>query len=149
MADQVVEEFKYAICGRTMRFRYPHGGQLIMLQRMRQRCLRFLEQVKDQPEDGKVPLEHLKEVSALNLLTLELIERLFVDPNDLHFIEQKMLEGVIDLPDLMPILAGGKTVAQLQDDEDPGKPVQAPASLKTKKPAATAKVAKKATRRAR
>lgn len=131
MADEV-HGFEYELAGRKMRFRMPHGGQLIMLQRMRQRAVRILEQSDDRDE-------RIKTMSTLNMQTLDLIEALFLEPEDVAFVEQKMIEGVVDLPDLLPILSGGKVSVPREDDEDPVAP---PASLKTKKPA-TVKAARK------
>jgi hypothetical protein len=137
MADEV-SEFEYTLAGRTMRFRYPHGGQLIMLQRMRQRALNLLREL--QGDDPGIVATRMQAISSMNLQTLDLIESLFLDPEDVAFVEQKMIIGEIDLPDLLPIMSGGKTTITAEDDDDPQAP---PAILKTKK-AAPAKAAKKA-----
>lgn len=123
-----------------MRFKYLSSGQIIMMQRMHQRGVKLLEVVGE--DKGQV----LDALTKLNLQTLDLIESLFLNPEDVEFVQQAMLEGKIGLDDLRPILAGGKTLEPPPDDDaDPATP---PKALRSKKPATTASGKKTATRRA-
>lgn len=135
--DNKVEEFEYTLLGRSMRFKRLSGGQVIMMQRMYQRGRKMLDSMGDDKE------QMFAELSKLNVQTLDIIESLFLDPEDVELVQQAMLEGKVDMDDLRPILSGGKETGPPPDDD--ADPVDPPKTLKSKKPAATAKVTAKKT----
>lgn len=85
------------LAGRDVLFRYPIPGQLIMLRR---RVLRIQEQsLATEDSHEKQRLE-----SQLIIDTLDLVESLIVDPDDVEYVEQAMLHGRVTHEQVMDVL---------------------------------------------
>lgn len=118
----------HKLLGRDMQFRPVSPGQLVLISRMAQRAMR-------QVDEG----ETVAAFNSLMVKMLDLIESLFVSEQDRQDVEDAMLAGKISLEEVQSIAFGGKT-EPAPDDADP---VVAPKTLRSKRPAAVAKVAKK------
>jgi hypothetical protein len=127
MTDEV-GTFTYTLLGREMRFKLPHQGQIIILQRMLDRARRHAEN----PDDGAGRRMMLE----LSVQALELIESLFLEPADAAAVEKAMLRGELDFEELMPILGGGR------DKPQPVKKMAKKAAKATKKTANPRRVAR-------
>lgn len=147
MSDEVPETFTKTFAGREITFRRAHLAQVIVLERL------YHRQMKKANESGD---DKGKALSSVLVRTLDFIDTLVVDEDDRQYIEDQMLAGTIDWPEVMSVLAGGKDEA-LPDDETP-KPVKraprkspkaAPVDLSDKKPAQIVSKAAKVANRAR
>ena len=118
-----------------MSFRKAKRGQLLMLFRMRGR-------LRDMPDDAdaKVMWDRLNTVTER---MLDLIDSLFLSEDDRADVEKAMIDGKLDIDDLIPLLGGGDSEEQA-DDEDP-KPKK---TTGRKVPAKKAAPAKKAVKNA-
>lgn len=83
--------------GREVLFRYPIPAQLIMLRRRVLRGQQKFEASTDQKE--KVELE-----AQLIIDTLDVVEALIVNAEDVEFLEQAMLHGHVDHVEVMDVL---------------------------------------------
>lgn len=128
MADEGVHTL--TLLGREMSFRRASQGQILLIQRIAQRSRRDAD--KDETALGAA-------YTALMVRILDVIDTLFVDPQDRDDVEQAVLQRELDVEDLMPILSGKRPDAPA-DDEDPP-------AIKRKTPKAAAK--KTAARRGR
>lgn len=123
MANEEAQTFE--LLGRDMPFRRPSQGQLLLLQRIAQRSRR---EIGDDAEAmGKA-------YTALMARMLDIIDTLFINPQDRDDVEEAVLNRQLDVEDLMPILRGKPTEPPVADDEDPP-------PVKRKAPKAAAKKA--------
>lgn len=147
MSDEAPETFTKTFAGREIEFRRAHLAQVIVLERL------YHRQMKKANESGD---DKGKALSSVLVRTLDFIDTLVVDEDDRQFIEDQMLAGTIDWPEVMSVLAGGKDEA-LPDDETPEpvkraprkSPKVAPVDLSDKKPAQIVPKAAKVANRAR
>lgn len=115
MSDEAKPEtFVMPLAGRDIEFRYPALGQVLVLERMYHR-----ERNKSKDSDDKA--QGVAMTSVL-VRTLDFIDTLVVVESDRQYIEDQMLAGTIDWPDVLAVLSGGKG-GQDEDDADP-KPVK-------------------------
>lgn len=103
----VVGAFPYTLKGRKMWFKPAIHAQFILLQR---EWLK-MTQLKEGEQYGKLYI-------AVQVKTLAVIESQFLDEADREWVEDLMLNGKIDIPDLMPILSGGKGGKETDDDAE-------------------------------
>lgn len=103
------ETFTFAVKGRTIAFYMPIDGQILMLQRFRAQ----LAGAKDYSDEDKGRL-----VLSVQMKTLNVIDSLFVSPDDRNWVEEQMIAGKVTIIDLMPILSGGKSAVIVADDAD-------------------------------
>lgn len=134
MSDEVTETFTKTFAGREIEFRRAMLAQVIILERL------YHRQMKKANEDGD---DKGKALSSVLVRTLDFIDTLVVDEGDRQFIEDQMLAGNIDWPEIMAVLGGGKDDAP-EDDESPKPVKRAP-----KKSPKAAPVAKSVASRAR
>jgi hypothetical protein len=114
MSDEVPATFTMPLAGRDIEFRRAGLGQVLVLQRMLQRQRKLAEAAK---EDDKGDA-----MTSVIVRTLDFIDTLVVQEDDRQFIEDQMLAGEIELPDIMGALSGPKATRQADD--------QAPVSAK-------------------
>lgn len=127
MADEVTT-FTMTLAGREIGFKRPVLGQVILLQRMAIRSRAAAESAE--PDDRA---DHM---TTIMIRTLDFIETLILDPADRDFVEEQMMAGNIDYPDLLKALSGGDR-EQAADDEAP-KPKRAASKKAAKVPAKAA-----------
>lgn len=148
MSDEAPQTFTKTFAGREIEFRRAMLAQVIILERLYHRQMK---QANASGEDDKG-----KALSSVLVRTLDFIDTLVVDEDDRQFIEDQMLAGNIDWPEIMEVLSGGRDGGPA-DDETP-KPVKrapkkspkaAPVDLTGKKPAQIVSKPVKATSRAR
>lgn len=110
--------FLMTLAGREIMFREPLLGQVLILDRFARRAAR---QVRDSTEQDQ---GHAMMTAIAR--TLDFIETLVVQEDDRQFIEDKMLEGVIDWQQIMGALSGGKGKDDIPDDQAPAPRKSAP-----------------------
>jgi len=104
MTDQA-DTFTVPLAGRDIVFRRPIPGQLIMLRR---RVMRLQGQMNDAEEDN----EKARLGSQLIVDTLDLVESLIASPDDVEFLEQAMLHGLVGHEEVMDVLKMSSEVQQ-------------------------------------
>ena len=104
MADKQPDTADVVIAGRTIKVRRPTGAQSTLAHRqgrIAQAALTQLETVDPESEDaGELSARGFDGVSGV----LDVMERLVVEKTDREWLVESMLEGVVDIPDLEPIL---------------------------------------------
>jgi len=110
MADKGI--FELTIKGRAMRFHPSSEGQLMMLQRV----LTRLESQFDASTDTKTRRDLAERIGKT---ILDIVETKFVDPEDRDWVEEQMLLGNIDIPDIMPVFANGAMKPKPAPDDAP------------------------------
>jgi hypothetical protein len=116
MSDEVQSEtFTMPLAGREIEFRRPALGQVLVLERM------YHREVKNN-KDAEEKVRN-RAMTGVLVRTLDFIDTLVVVEDDRQFIEDQMLAGTIDWPDVMRVLSGGKGGDSGEDDEAP-KPVK-------------------------
>lgn len=141
--------FVMPLAGRDIEFRYPALGQVLVLERMYHR-------ERNKSKDGDEKTQGTAMTSVL-VRTLDFIDTLVVVEDDRQFIEDQMLAGAIDWPDVLKVLSGGKGGQDEDDDVDPQpikrapkkSPKAAPVDLSDKKAAQIVSRPAKAAPRAR
>src|SRR5688572_19694270 len=130
----VVGVFPYTLKGRLMWFKPAMPAQFTLLQR------EWLKMQRMPSGEG-----YGKAYMDVQVKTLTVIESQFLDGADQEWVEDQMLNGKIDIPDLMPILSGGKGGKETDDDAEVE---QAPRAVRraTKKAVTPAKKAANAQR---
>lgn len=78
-------------------FRYPIPAQLMMLRRRTLRLQERYNAATDNQERAEVE-------SALTIDTLDVVESLIVDKQDVEFLEKAMLHGQVDHLEVMDVL---------------------------------------------
>ena len=112
MSNEDKSTFTMPLAGRPVEFRRATSGQVIMLQKLYLRAVKRSEETDEQ--DERISL-----VGSAMVRVLDFIESLMVNEADREFVEDKMLTGEIDYPELLEALGGGKKVDQDPDDEEP------------------------------
>lgn len=113
MADE--DTFEATIAGRTMRFHKSSEGQLVALQRVLNR-MRMQFSASD---DAAVKRDI---AGRLGSVVLDVAESRFTSSEDRDWVEEQMLMGKIDIPDVMIIFANGVVKElPLPDDAAPPK----------------------------
>lgn len=144
MSDEVPKTLTLPLAGRDVVFRRATLGQILVLERTTKRMISKAE--SDPKDHGRAMVDAV-------IRTLDFVERLIISEDDRQFVEEKMLEGVIDYLDVIKALGGRDD--PVPDDEEPKaikrapkkSPKGAPVDLSDKKPAQiVAKTAKAATR---
>lgn len=118
----------HQLLGRDMQIRSLSPGQLVLITRMAKRA-------QQQAEQGDAPVAF----NELMIKMMDLIDSLFVSAQDRQDVEDAMLVGKLSLEEVQKVAFGSRMAAP-DDDADP---VAAPKTLRGKKPATVAKVAKK------
>lgn len=95
MTDQ--DTFTGNFDGRDIVFRYPIPAQLMMLRR---RTLRLQDRYNSTTDNQ----ERMEIESALTIDTLDVVESLIVNKEDVEFLEQAMLHGRVDHIEVMDVL---------------------------------------------
>ena len=105
---QVVGVFHYTLKGRLMWFRSPNAAALTLLRKYHLRLA------------GMDPEAEGAGLAAMDITakTLNVIDGQFLDATDRDWVEDKILASELDLPDLLPILAGGRKQAAPDDDAE-------------------------------
>lgn len=103
----VLGVFPYTLKGRRIWFKPAIPAQFILLQREWVKMTRL----KEGQEYGKLYID-------VQLKTLAVVESQFLDEADREWVLDLMLNGKIDIPDLMPILSGGKGGKETDDDAE-------------------------------
>lgn len=123
--------FSFPVLGRVMWFKPPSTGQLILLQRFRMQLKGIAN------NDAGYSL-----IMSVSMKTLNVIDSLFLDPDDRDWTEEQLIAGKLEVNELMPILAGGNATVGTPDDADPAPKKKA--AKKAVKAAPTARAAKAA-----
>lgn len=105
MSDQATT-FIRNLAGRDIVFRYPLAAQLIILRRKLLIMGQQAEQTEDQTELAQLS-------SNLISYTLDVVESLIVNPEDVQFLENAMLTGKVDHTEVMDVLSAKR------EDEKP------------------------------
>lgn len=136
MSDQVAPDtFTYTLAGREMTLLTTSNGQRLMMQRHMQRLRDRLSKAADTD-----PQEWLDLLRELEHFTWGQVETKFLDPDDLAFVEQKILEGMVDINEAYSILSNGvRQKAAQADDADPAPAKPRGRKAPAKKPAKLAK----------
>lgn len=121
MADE--DTFETTIAGRKMWFKKSSEGQLIALQRVMNR-LRVQFQTAENPEVRR------EAATKLGATVLDVAESRFVDQADRDWVEQEMLLGRIDIPEVMKIFSNGNVKEDPEPDDAPPKKAAAKRSPK-------------------
>lgn len=127
-------DFTVELAGREVGFRDLKQGQRIMLRRMMQLA---------QPKHGtEVTNTHVAHISNAFSAMFDAIEPTIITDDDRSHVMGAMLRGELDIEHAYLILARGKRAdddvrADGEPDDDSANP---PAALKSKKPAATARL---------
>lgn len=121
MADE--DTFETTIAGRMMRFRKSSEGQLIALQRV-------MNRLKLQFNSAEDPVVRREAATRLGTTVLDVAESRFTDPADRDWVEERMLLGEIDIPDIMRIFSNGHVVEDPEPDDAPPKKTAAKRSPK-------------------
>lgn len=124
-----VETFTMTLAGRDVAFRRPLLGQVLILDRFARKSIKEARQ-SDDDESGRAMLSAIAR-------TLDLIQSLVVSDEDKIFLEEMMLEGKIDWPDVMGALSGGTRGDAVADDETPAPKKRAPRKAPAAKAVAT------------
>lgn len=124
--------FSFTALGRLMWFKPPSTGQLILLQRFRMQLKGIVN------NDNGYNL-----IMSVSMKTLNVIDSLFLDPDDRDWVEGQVIAGKLEVNELMPILAGGNASVETPDDVAPA-PKKKAAAKKAAKAAPTARAAKAA-----
>lgn len=136
---QIIGVFHYTLKGRLMWLRPPNAAALTLLRKYHLRL-----SAMDSEAEGMA--EAAMDVTAK---TLNVIDGQFLDKTDRDWVEDKILASELDLPDLLPILAGGRKQAVPDDDAEievgtkgkPARRVSIPAKPDAAKKAPAKKVA--------
>lgn len=109
MDDEGIIE--HVLLGRPMRFRRMLPGQAVMMSRMARRA----EKTRG---DG----EALAAYNDIVQNMMDLVESLFVSPQDLAEVEAAVLRRELDFDDLLAVALGGRRPEAPADDADPVTP---------------------------
>jgi hypothetical protein len=110
MADE--DTFETTIAGRTMLFKKSSEGQLIALQRV-------LNRLRTQFSTAEDPVVRREAATKLGATVLDVAESRFVDPADRDWVEEQMLLGLVDIPEVMKIFSNGAVREEPQPDDAP------------------------------
>lgn len=131
------DTFEYELAGRLMVFKKTTQVQMLVLQRYANQLKEKID-VAAAAEDAETMVDL---VGKLNNITWETVESRFTNPEDLAFVQTKIVTGVLDESDLLMILTNGyKRPVEPDDDADP-KPVRKKAAVKKATPAQQRKAA--------
>lgn len=134
MAEEVPEgTFEIPIAGRMMRFHKSSQGSLIALRRVLTRLYGQFNAAHD-------PELRTQLTDKIAGVVLDVAESRFVDAQDRDFVEQQMMLGVIDMPDVMRIFANGAIDKDSVPDDAPP-PAKKTAAKRTPKAAPVKKTA--------
>ena len=103
--------FPHELLGRKIWFKYPERTQILMLERFRMQA-----KAAARLEDDK---QAVPAILSVTMKTLNVIDALFIDPDDRDWVEEQMVAGKIQAEDLFPVLSGGKVSKEPADDADP------------------------------
>lgn len=136
---EVVPDFTHTIGGRVIGFRRAARGQLVALSRVRYKASQEVAQIARMPATEDL-FEQINRITLrAEVATLDLVESLIIDPFDVEFLNTAMLQGDVQVEEIMAVMYGTKD--SVDDDEDP-KPRKAPAKKAVKR-VANAKRARK------
>jgi hypothetical protein len=126
MADE--DTFELPIGGRLIWFKKSSEGQLVVLQRV-------LNRVRAQFSAATEQAEQRAHADRLAKLVLDAAESRFVHEADRDWVEEQLIIGAIDLPDIMPIFANGamKPAKDPDDAPPPAKKANARKAAQVKK----------------
>lgn len=125
-------DFTFTIAGRGIGFRQATRGQLVALSRVRYKASQEVARFSRMPATDEL-FKQLNDVTLrAEIATLDLIESLILDPFDVEFLNTAMLQGAVEVEEIMAVLYGTKDL--VDDDEDP-KPVVAKKAATKKAPA--------------
>lgn len=113
-------DFVHTVGDREVGFRTPIRGQLVALSRVRESVSRQLDAISrkaDKSDEDFAKVNRL--VLDAELATLEVVESLVLDPDDLEHMRVALLRGQIEVDDILSVLYGGK---DKPDDDVPRKP---------------------------
>lgn len=112
MSDEVQSEtFTMPLAGRDIEFRRPALGQVLVLERMYHREVKSNKDAEERARNAAM--------TSVLVRTLDFIDTLVVAEDDRQFIEDQMLAGKIDWPDVLKVLSGGRGGRDEDDDADP------------------------------
>lgn len=109
------DTFPYTLSGREISFLNPDPKRLMLLQRVLRQTQSQLKGAQDR-DDAELAQMLMRD---MNDMIWTALESQFTDPADLMFVQTEILARRIQEEDLYPILNGGKTVVEVQDDADP------------------------------
>src|SRR5688572_25409024 len=117
MADKGNEDtFEHVLAGRTMVFKKTSGTQMLVLQRYANVLKEQIDKAAEAGDDEAIT----KLVGKLNNITWETVESRFTSPEDLEWVQMKVVTGVLGEADLLAILTNGyKRPTEPDDDADP------------------------------
>lgn len=134
MADEGTEDtFVKILNGRSIRFKHMGKGQLLMLNRYARGLMQQIDEAVATGDGAKAD----DALNRLNDATWTAVESLFVDKDDIPFVQMGIIGGTIADTELMTVFSGGKDNTPPADDADP----PAPKSRVAKKAAAAKKTA--------
>jgi len=117
------QTFHMTLAGRQIEFRRATLGQVLLIERAYHQAAK---RAQGESDDGTRMEIH----SSALVKVLDFIESLIVSQDDRDFVEEKMLAGEVDFPELLAALGGGKGSTATADDEAPKKAIKRAASKK-------------------
>jgi hypothetical protein len=109
MSDEVAT-FTVTLASREITFRRPSLGSIMMLQRLTDKKLKQARAEGSKSAEGEA-------VASMIARSLDVVETLFVNPDDAVFVEEQMLLGNIDYMEIVSVLRGGRGTDPAQDDD--------------------------------
>lgn len=101
--------FPYTILGRTMWFKPPGQGPLILMQKYRAQLINMAR--NDDPGYGRLVVD-------VTAKTLNVINNQFLNPDDRDWVEELILSEQIKIPEVIAILSGGQSSKAEDDDTE-------------------------------
>jgi hypothetical protein len=141
VAPAAVPDFTYTIGGREIGFRRAARGQLVALSRVRFKAAQEVARISRMPATEELFQQVNNITLKAEIATLDLVESLILDPFDVEFLNTAMLEGSVEVDEIMAVMYGTKDV--VDDDEDPKPVVRKASAKKAVKRVANAKRARK------
>lgn len=119
MADQGTSDtFVKVLAGRPVTFKVMGKGQLLMLMRYSSTLQKQMAQAAEADDGAQVD----RLLNKLNEAVWTAVESLFVNPEDIDFVQMAIIGGTVQDEELMTVFAGGKNTREPADDEDPPAP---------------------------
>jgi hypothetical protein len=128
MSDEAEKTFTMPLAGREIEFRHPLLGQVLILDRFARKAVKAASESEGE-ESGRTMMSAIAR-------TLDFIQTLVVSEDDKQFLEDQMLAGTIDWPDVMAALSGGTRKETVADDQAPPARKRAPKKSPKAAPAA-------------
>lgn len=108
--------YPYTIAGREMWFKPPSQGQIVLFERFRMQLV-GIQRMNDEDEAIRATI-------GLIAKALNVIDSLFLDSGDRDYVEMLISQDKLEITEITPLLAGGRTIAADDDDDAEPQPVK-------------------------